>query len=87
MNPAAPKRAPAMASVSAPCPYGWHLDESYARFGVAIRRIAARRRTACRWGFPATAEDLLTAGAWRSPFLDLVSPSAQKSPRIKIYKG
>ena len=87
MNPAVPKRAPAVTSVSAPCPYGWHLHNSYARLGVAIRRIAARRRTACRWGPAATAEDLLTAGAWRNPFLDLVSQSAPKSPQIIFYNG
>ncbi|MHA7221979.1 hypothetical protein ACX80S_06610 [Arthrobacter sp. RHLT1-20] len=87
MSHAIPRGALAMTSVWTDCPHGWTLYDSYARLGGVIRRIADRRRPA-RWCGPGDyAEDLLTAGAWRNPFLDAASPGAPKSPRISIYNG
>lgn len=86
MRHAAPSGTLTMPPVGAPCPHG-RTHESYARLSGVIRRIVARRQASGQWGPGAQAEDLLTAGAWRSPFLDQASSSASKSPRILIYNG
>lgn len=39
------------------------------------------------WPLCKPIEDLLTAGAWRNPFLDGPFPDPPKSPRITIYNG
>lgn len=84
---ATPDGALGVASAAAPSPGIWPLCEYHARLGGRMSRLPGRRKPAHRDEYRTPIEDLLTAGAWRNPFLDGMHPDAPKSPRITIYNG
>lgn len=87
MGHATPDGAVALPSVAVSRPRGWPLREYPARLCGRIRRFPVRRKSVHRGGHCTPVEDLLTAGAWRNPFLDVPHPGIPKSPRITIYNG
>ncbi len=87
MGHATPGGALGLTSVQVPGPRGRHLHECRARLGVMIRRLPIGPGPVNRGLRCTPPEDLLTAAAWRNPFLDELSPDPPKSPRATVYYG